>query len=99
MLLSKEPVWRQQQVPVAARCCASPNHCPTRPPTPLAGAVAGCISRFVVGPLDVLKIRFQVQLEPIATLPSARGPHAIRSKYTGIGQALVTIFKEEGVKV
>jgi hypothetical protein len=30
-----------------------------------AGAAAGCVSRVVVGPLDVIKIRFQVQLEPI----------------------------------
>ncbi|GAB4822585.1 hypothetical protein N2152v2_009631 [Parachlorella kessleri] len=57
-----------------------------------AGAVAGCISRFVVGPLDVLKIRFQVQIEPIAANP------ATHSKYTGVGQALATIFKEEGIK-
>ena len=27
----------------------------------LAGAISGCISRIVVGPLDVIKIRFQVQ--------------------------------------
>lgn len=26
-----------------------------------AGAVSGCIARFAVGPLDVLKIRFQVR--------------------------------------
>ena len=25
----------------------------------LAGAISGCISRIVVGPLDVIKIRFQ----------------------------------------
>lgn len=65
-----------------------------------AGAIAGCISRFVVGPLDVLKIRFQVQLEPISSR-CAPGSGAIprSSKYTGMGQALVTIFREEGVKV
>jgi hypothetical protein len=26
----------------------------------LAGAMSGCLARFAVGPLDVLKIRFQV---------------------------------------
>lgn len=36
-------------------------------------------------------VRFQVQLEPLIK--------SQRSKYTGIGQALVTIFKEEGVQV
>ena len=28
----------------------------------LAGAISGCISRVVVGPLDVIKIRFQVHM-------------------------------------
>lgn len=27
----------------------------------LAGALSGCVARVVVGPLDVIKIRFQVQ--------------------------------------
>lgn len=58
----------------------------------MAGALAGCIARFVVGPLDVLKIRFQVQLEPIAT-------SGVKSKYTSLHQALVTIVKEEGIRV
>ena len=31
-----------------------------------AGAVAGAVSRLLVSPLDVLKIRFQLQLEPIS---------------------------------
>ncbi len=103
-----------------------------------AGAVAGCIARFLVGPLDVIKIRFQVQLEPIRPLdgsgdhsggsarpgapgggaPSrpaaaaappglsaaagaASGAGRLRAtpKYTGLFQALATIFKEEGVQV
>lgn len=59
-----------------------------------AGAIAGAISRFVVGPLDVLKIRFQVQLEPISGCAAAMVP----SKYTSIHQALVTIVREEGIK-
>lgn len=37
----------------------------------LAGAISGCISRIVVGPLDVIKIRFQVQM---ATRSMARRP-------------------------
>jgi hypothetical protein len=60
--------------------------------TATAGALAGVVARFVVGPLDVLKIRFQVQLEPIAA-------GAMPAHYTSLRQALVTIVKEEGVKV
>ncbi|KAL6755561.1 mitochondrial substrate carrier protein [Haematococcus lacustris] len=62
-----------------------------------AGAIAGCIARFAVGPLDVVKIRFQVQLEPIANAAEVAVKRGA-SKYTGFGQALVTIFREEGVQ-
>ncbi|GAX72706.1 hypothetical protein CEUSTIGMA_g162.t1 [Chlamydomonas eustigma] len=56
----------------------------------IAGAISGCISRIAVGPLDVIKIRFQVQLEPLTASKA--------SKYTGIRQALTTVFKEEGIQ-
>ncbi len=53
----------------------------------------------------MIKIRFQVQLEPIAladnavaTAAAARNA-AARSKYTGFFQAMTTILKEEGVQV
>ena len=58
---------------------------------PLAGALSGAIARFVIGPLDVLKIRFQVQVEPIQRLS--------KSKYTSIPQAFRLILKEEGIQV
>lgn len=64
-----------------------------------AGAIAGCAARFVVGPLDVIKIRFQVQLEPIAKRAAGLDPTSLASKYTGLRQALTTIVKEEGIQV
>lgn len=61
-----------------------------------AGALAGVVARFVVQPLDVLKIRFQVQVEPIGRGGAAA---AAQSKYTGLRQALMSIVREEGVRV
>ena len=57
-----------------------------------AGALAGCLARFAVGPLDVVKIRLQVQREPTVRAAGAA------SKYSGFSQALRTIYREEGVR-
>lgn len=66
----------------------------------VAGAVSGAVSRFIVGPLDVVKIRFQVQLEPIRETGAAvlRQNHQLHSKYTSLRQAFLMILKEEGVR-
>ncbi|KAJ8766402.1 hypothetical protein K2173_022461 [Erythroxylum novogranatense] len=62
-----------------------------------AGATAGGVSRTVTSPLDVIKIRFQVQLEPTSSWAllhkNVHGP----SKYTGMLQATKDIFREEGL--
>lgn len=53
----------------------------------LAGGAAGAFTRAIAQPLDVLKIRFQLQIEPIG-----KG-----SKYSSVSQAIGSIVKEEGV--
>ncbi|XP_012534513.1 mitochondrial thiamine pyrophosphate carrier [Monomorium pharaonis] len=54
----------------------------------IAGAVSGCITRFLCQPLDVVKIRFQLQVEPISRY------HI--SKYRSVLQAFLLIIREEG---
>ncbi|XP_046378984.2 mitochondrial thiamine pyrophosphate carrier-like [Haliotis rufescens] len=54
----------------------------------IAGAVSGAITRAVCQPLDVLKIRFQLQIDPIVKSDV--------SKYWGIRQAANSIWHEEG---
>lgn len=63
-----------------------------------AGAISGAISRTVTSPLDVIKIRFQVQLEPTSSWVLLRKEVFGTSKYTGMLQATKDIFREEGVR-
>ncbi|KAI5650724.1 hypothetical protein M9H77_36729 [Catharanthus roseus] len=62
-----------------------------------AGLIAGAISRTVTSPLDVIKIRFQVQLEPTAQWALLHRNSYGPSKYTGMMQATKDIFREEGL--
>jgi solute carrier family 25 thiamine pyrophosphate transporter 19 len=60
----------------------------------MAGAFAGMLSRVAVAPLDVIKIRMQVQVEPVGPRRGALGA----GKYRGIAQCARTILKEEGAR-
>ncbi|KAH0541129.1 mitochondrial thiamine pyrophosphate carrier-like [Cotesia glomerata] len=55
----------------------------------IAGAVSGFLTRLICQPFDVIKIRFQLQVEPIS--------HTHSSKYQSLLQATSTIIREEGI--
>ncbi|MGH0189461.1 UNVERIFIED_CONTAM: hypothetical protein FKN15_035754 [Acipenser sinensis] len=55
-----------------------------------AGSVAGMVTRAMISPLDLIKIRFQLQIEKL----SVQNP---RAKYHGIWQGCRCILTEEGL--
>ncbi|KAG0783508.1 hypothetical protein G6F62_009384 [Rhizopus arrhizus] len=57
------------------------------------GGVAGVVSRFVIAPLDVVKIRMQLQTHSVH-VKNNKQP----IKYSSILQTLKTIMKEEGIR-
>ncbi|XP_029293819.1 mitochondrial thiamine pyrophosphate carrier [Cottoperca gobio] len=56
----------------------------------LSGSAAGMVTRALISPLDVLKIRFQLQIERV----SSKRPEG---KYQGLFQAARCIYSEEGL--
>ncbi|XP_041072560.1 mitochondrial thiamine pyrophosphate carrier isoform X1 [Carcharodon carcharias] len=54
-----------------------------------AGSMSGLLTRVLINPLDVIKIRFQLQIEQLSLSEPA-------AKYQGILQATNMIFREEG---
>lgn len=56
----------------------------------LAGSAAGMVTRAIISPFDVIKIRFQLQIERV----SSQKPEG---KYRGILQACRCIYTEEGL--
>ncbi|KIW07527.1 hypothetical protein, variant [Verruconis gallopava] len=61
----------------------------------VAGAIAGLVSRFCVAPLDVIKIRLQLQIHSLSDPLSL--PPAGRPTYKGIVGTLKQILKDEGL--
>lgn len=61
----------------------------------VAGAVAGLVSRFVIAPLDVIKIRLQLQIHSLSDPLSVRGING--PVYKGTLGTLRQILQQEGV--
>lgn len=57
---------------------------------PLAGGISGFLTRALTQPLDCIKVRHQLQIEPIAKHAGA--------KYTSTMQTLMLMFREEGIR-
>ncbi|KAG0218006.1 mitochondrial thiamine pyrophosphate transporter [Mortierella sp. NVP41] len=78
--------------------------------TVLCGASSGVVSRFVIAPLDVVKIRLQMQTQrkDLSTLlrrkgeslsiESAAGAASRQPKYKGMFSGMALIVREEGIR-
>ncbi|XP_065088038.1 mitochondrial thiamine pyrophosphate carrier-like [Ochlerotatus camptorhynchus] len=56
----------------------------------VAGGLTGCTTRTMCQPFDVIKIRLQLQVEPIHSQSQT-------SKYRTIAQTIGTVYREEGI--
>ncbi|KAL1278722.1 hypothetical protein QQF64_025395 [Cirrhinus molitorella] len=69
---------------------ASPAAALTTEEAALAGSAAGMVTRAIISPLDVIKIRFQLQIEKVSWRNR-------QGKYWGLWQATRCIMTEEGL--
>ncbi|KAF9883878.1 mitochondrial thiamine pyrophosphate transporter [Aspergillus nanangensis] len=67
----------------------------TRRQVILAGGIAGLVSRFCVAPLDVVKIRLQLQIHSLSDPSSHRD--VVGPVYKGTVATMRAIIKEEGI--
>lgn len=63
----------------------------------LAGGIAGLISRFCIAPLDVVKIRLQLQIHSLSDAASHHGVNG--PVYKGTLSTMRSIMKHEGITV
>ena len=63
----------------------------------LAGGIAGLISRFCIAPLDVVKIRLQLQIHSLSDPISHQGVNG--PIYKGTLSTMRAIVKQEGITV
>ena len=81
----------------------SANSSPSRVQEAIAGGISGVLCRLVVAPMDLLKIRFQLQHAPVgpakfvSTLSSLPPPAHSSRTYTSMLQAVRRIYQEEGL--
>lgn len=64
-----------------------------------AGAIAGTTARFIVAPLDVLKIRFQLQVSTRFILPLMTYSSCITSCYTHLHYMCTSIYRQPLVQL
>lgn len=63
----------------------------------LAGGTAGLISRFCIAPLDVVKIRLQLQIHSLSDPASHRT--VVGPVYKGTLSTMASIMRQEGITV
>ncbi|KYQ88762.1 mitochondrial substrate carrier family protein [Tieghemostelium lacteum] len=65
----------------------------------ISGSLSGALTRFLIAPLDVVKIRFQLQHSPkVNSNTTTTLNQPIKLKYSGIVQSIRDIVKEEGLR-
>lgn len=69
----------------------------TKRQTVLAGGIAGLISRFCIAPLDVVKIRLQLQIHSLSD-PASHST-VVGPVYKGTLSTMRAIVRQEGITV